>query len=85
MPNLTAECSEYLDEFMALVADVNVYDIYGICYGTDVYPQIAANGKASRGYTAWDYTPWMRPRSPKAAANDLPPCTFGEPLNAWFN
>lgn len=82
MQHVSTECQYYLDEFNSLVADVNIYDIFGICYGTDAYP---ANGKLYRGTSFWDYTPWLKPRSPSSAANELPPCTFGEPIMAYFD
>ena len=34
-----------LDEFDSLVADVNVYDIFGICYGTFPHPQLKNSRK----------------------------------------
>jgi serine carboxypeptidase-like clade 2 len=34
----TDSCMDLLNEFEGLVADVNVYDIFGVCYGTFPYP-----------------------------------------------
>lgn len=49
MPNASLKCKELLGEFDWLTRDVNVYNIYGICYGTEENPQM--NGKR-KGVTA---------------------------------
>jgi len=58
MSNLTARCAAYLIEFSQLVSDVNIYDIYGTCWGLGDSPQLygSENKKAA---TAADYTPWL--------------------------
>jgi serine carboxypeptidase-like clade 2 len=38
--NTTDVCLDLLSQFETLVADVNVYDIFGICYGPDPNPQM---------------------------------------------
>lgn len=38
MPNATALCDAYYAQFLALTSKVNIYNIYGICYGTSIDP-----------------------------------------------
>ena len=38
--NTTDVCLDLLSQFETLGADVNVYDIFGICYGPDPNPQM---------------------------------------------
>ena len=41
-----------------------------------------------RGYTARDYTPWSFRKNPNMTSdslNELPPCTFGQPLIDYLN
>lgn len=40
MANASKECLGWLNRFDSLVADVNVYDIFGICYGPEPHPQM---------------------------------------------
>ena len=54
---------ELMATFDDYVSDVNVYDIFGICYGPEPHPQIYqtnAQGKPTRSYSAQDYTPWAK-------------------------
>lgn len=51
MANMTSECEGYFDTFMTLVSDVNIYDIFGTCWGTDDYPALNTNGKKYKGMT----------------------------------
>ena len=75
-----------LDEFDSLVADVNVYDIFGVCYGTFPYPQLKGSEESHSKmtyYSATDYTPWLkRPlkQGSRKHLKELPPCTWGTPL-----
>ena len=89
-PNMShlrgAECYGYLAQFTALTKDVNIYDLYGICYGNEPYPQIMANNGASRkGFSARDYTPWLETEFYSNSDSSLPPCTFGIPLTDYLN
>ncbi len=36
-------------------------------------------------YTAKDYTPWAFPKLSKKHLQDLPPCTFGDPIIEYLN
>ena len=36
----TDACMDLLNQFEALVAEVNIYDIFGICYGSFPYPSL---------------------------------------------
>ena len=38
LQNATPTCLSLLGQFEDLVSDVNVYDIFGICYGPDPNP-----------------------------------------------
>lgn len=87
----TPECMDLLDEFDSLVTNVNVYDIFGICYGSFPYPQQSQEvetdvlGKKTL-YSAEDYTPWLkRPLKQGHLKSSLPPCTWGTPLQEWMN
>jgi hypothetical protein len=84
------ECFALLDEFDGIVSNVNVYDIFGICYGSFPYPQQSQGSSDVLGkktyYTAQDYTPWLkRPLKQKHLKSSLPPCTWGTPLQEWMN
>jgi hypothetical protein len=80
MPNASLKCKELLAEFHLLTRDVNIYNIYGICYGTEENPQMYGQRK---GVTAQQYTPWIF--DGVEGASTLPPCTFGEPIMAYFD
>jgi cathepsin A (carboxypeptidase C) len=89
--NITDECMGYLDEFNNLTAEVNVYDIFGTCWGVGPYPQMYET-KSHHGYTANDYTPWLKRGQPKFSETtgepilkELPPCTWGSGLLDWMN
>ena len=83
MANASKACLGWLNRFDALVADVNVYDIFGICYGPDPNPQMYQNSTAKH-FSSRDYTPWLYPKS-RESANELPPCTFGYPIMDYLN
>ena len=74
MIGVSDECNDLYSEFNTLVAEVNVYDIFGTCWGAGPYPQFATeegtgfphlynggeNKKHHQQYvTAADYTPWV--------------------------
>ena len=82
MPNASLKCKELLGEFDWLTRDVNVYNIYGICYGTEENPQM--NGKR-KGVTAQQYTPWIYKGREELNDSSLPPCTFGVPIMEYFD
>jgi len=83
---------DLLDKVDDTIAYINIYNIYGTCYGGDPSSE-------KKGFTAKDYTPWLfrsnkhsttdeliRSSSKKVeSANDLPPCTFGVPLIDFMN
>lgn len=85
MRKATDECIGYLNEFDSLVSDVNVYDIFGTCWGSGPYPQMYESKK--RGFTQNDYTPWLkRPvRENDDMLRELPPCTYGSGLLDYLN
>ena len=98
MIGVSDECMNLYMEFNALVENVNVYDIFGTCWGLGPYPQATKDephyphlyegGKRSREHqryvTAADYTPWLF-QGKKMSSNDLPPCTFGSQLLDYMN
>jgi carboxypeptidase C (cathepsin A) len=78
----SAECRKLQAEFNQLTASVNVYDIFGICYGPEPHPQMyQTNGEHEKFYTAADYTPFLETAE---GANGLPPCTFGNPIIDYY-
>jgi len=79
----SAECMNLYREFSSLVSDVNVYDIFGICYGPEPHPQMyATNAVAEEGITAAHYTPFLYENLGDGAG--LPPCTFGTPIISYY-
>ena len=42
MIGVSDECMSLFEEFSGLTADVNVYDIFGTCWGLGPYPQAEA-------------------------------------------
>jgi len=91
MQNATDDCKALYGEFDVLTKDVNIYNIFGICYGTSINPALYSSEK--KGMTAADYTPWLYPKSRRDAGaaadplgdDTLPPCTFGTPLMTYFD
>jgi carboxypeptidase C (cathepsin A) len=82
----SAECKEYYMEFNSLVSDVNVYDIFGICYGPEPHPQMYATNEASEGYSAAEYTPFLYEGLESGMyGSSLPPCTFGTPIMSYYS
>lgn len=79
-----ATCNNLLQQFNALVADVNVYDIFGVCWGLGPYPQMYESN-VTRGYTSADYTPFLYENNGAPVNSSLPPCTFGTPIESYFN
>ena len=100
MIGVSDECMEVFNEFSTLTAQVNVYDIFGTCWGSGPYPQFDAeeDGKPhmytkddeaihQQYVTAADYTPWThmgKKKNPKQLS-ELPPCTFGSSLLTYMN
>ena len=89
MAKATDECIGYLNEFDATVADVNIYDIFGTCWGSGPYPQLyeTDSQKKRGGFTQNDYTPWLRRpvRENEEILRELPPCTYGSGLLDYLN
>jgi carboxypeptidase C (cathepsin A) len=81
LQNATPTCLNLLGQFEDLVSEVNVYDIFGICYGPEPNPQMY-NAKKENVYTAADYTPFLQKSN---RANMLPACTFGNPILDYLN
>lgn len=96
MPNMTPLCEAYFAQFFALTSKVNIYNIYGICWGTSINP---AEGKISEQtgqmiepQSIRDYVRWAGPSKEvrdkydlDTDGGDLPPCTFGTPLMSYFD
>lgn len=77
------ECLGYFQEFRNLTSDVNVYDIFGICYGPEPHPQLyGTNASKFEGFTAAEYTPFLFEGLEGGAG--LPPCTFGTPIISYY-
>lgn len=64
---MTTECEVLLDEFSTYTEFVNVYDIFGTCWGRGSAPQhqkiegINADFKPKKDFvTSADYTPWLK-------------------------
>lgn len=74
-----------MDEFNSFVSKVNIYDIFGTCYGLGPYPQLYGAQKKLDKTNSWssaDYTPWLKRGT---GINALPPCTWGTPLISYLN
>jgi len=85
MQKTSDKCMDLFMDFENLVADVNIYDIFGICYGPYPHPQMYGT-TAPKTYTARDYTPFLsRPPKKEHHLAMLPPCTFGNPITDYFN
>ena len=100
MTDVSDECTSLYMGFNDNVSSINVYDIFGTCWGAGPYPQSEAPKgfphlyskdtprKHRQWVTAEDYTPWLKnlpkTRNPKQL-NDLPPCTWGTGLLDWMN
>jgi carboxypeptidase C (cathepsin A) len=90
--NPTPDCEKIFDKFNTLVQDVNIYNIFGFCYGLDpsssnvfksneigitsVGGQIKTYKKS---FTADDYTPWATHKAykQKKGLKETPPCVNG--------
>lgn len=72
------ECTEMFNKFDNYVSKVNIYNIFGYCYGLKAdHPDAVApnemgfavvNGQIKtfkKGFTAYDYTPWAMHREYK--------------------
>ena len=52
---------DLLNEFENLVSDVNVYNIFGTCYGPYPNPQMyESHSQSKKVFTAKDYTPFLQ-------------------------
>ncbi len=38
MQAASTECMGYFSEFSGYTSNINIYDLYGICFGNDPYP-----------------------------------------------
>ena len=101
MLGVSDECMSLADEFGTLTETVNVYDIYGTCWGAGPYPQAEKQEKGfphlyhaeskrrphQQYVSAADYTPWLAMNRKKSGTqlNELPPCTFGSALLDFMN
>ena len=98
MLGVSDECMSLNDEFATLTNSLNVYDIYGVCWGLGPYPQAEKPAGFPHLYksdkkrthrqfvTAADYTPWIpQVRKKGTQLNELPPCTWGEGLLDYMN
>jgi carboxypeptidase C (cathepsin A) len=92
MPNATTACEALYAQFYALTRNVDIYNIYGICWGTSLDPALEGQeNRPRKGWTARDYTPWAFPKQSIMdqvegdSSSSLPPCTFGTPLMDYFD
>ena len=95
MLGVSDACMDLFNRFNELVAVVNVYDIFGVCWGAGPYPQSpayphlyeAGSKRVHQKYvTETDYTPWVKGgRKGGSSLNELPPCTFGSSLLDYMN
>jgi len=86
MQKTSNQCMNLLNEFDGFVQYVNVYDIFGTCWGRGDAPQEESNSQwkpRKTSVTAQDYTPWVRRGNNES--NELPPCTWGSPLIEYLN
>jgi len=103
---MTAACTAAFIRFSELTSDINVYDVYGICYSSGSTNSSASKNDKfklydskvgltklgneiktyKKSWTAKEYTPWAFPKiDAKHNLKELPPCTFGDPIIAYFN
>ena len=97
MLGVSDECMDLFNEFSTLTTTINVYDIFGTCWGAGPYPQAEEKGfphlytsdkrrHHQKYITAADYTPWLKQgRKAGTSLNELPPCTFGSSLLSYMN
>jgi len=99
MIGVSDECMALQNEFEGLTQTVNIYDIFGTCWGAGPYPQVeepktdhfphlytSEHRRPHQKYiTAADYTPWLFQNKGTSLSNDLPPCTFGSALLEYMN
>lgn len=99
MIGVSDACMDLYMDFNTLVATVNVYDIFGTCWGAGPYPQSeqpkhfphlynSGETKSHKKFaTAADYTPWTQwgKKSNPHGLTELPPCTFGSALLDYMN
>jgi serine carboxypeptidase-like clade 2 len=95
----TGECGTILEKFSEAVADVNIYDIFGTCYGLSQEEEatrgrglMEVENKSKGSFTAADYTPWAFPKfknksgfGPETVVKETPPCVYGGPLTDYLN
>lgn len=92
-PDLSTQCIEYYVEFARLTEDINVYNIFGTCWGLGNAPMLYASNEETtpkKAYSHKDYTPWMdrvshKLKSEHPMLQELPPCTWGSGLLDYFN
>mmetsp|Transcript_4889 Transcript_4889/g.5965 ORF Transcript_4889/g.5965 Transcript_4889/m.5965 type:complete len:471 (-) Transcript_4889:188-1600(-) len=95
MLHVSDECMDLFSEFNTLTETVNVYDIFGTCWGSGPYPQskgpafphlYKSEKRHHQPYVSQaDYTPWIRQGRKGTDLNELPPCTFGSALLDYMN
>jgi hypothetical protein len=99
--NITDTCNALMDRFNDLTSQINIYDIYGICYATgsksDQFTLYSSSDMGlskvgneikpyKKSYSAADYTPFLyKGKHAKKMLRDLPPCTFGNPIIEYLN
>jgi carboxypeptidase C (cathepsin A) len=85
MSKASKKCLAHLVEFDRSVSDINIYDIFGTCWGSGPFPQMYQSKKG--GFTQNDYTPWLKRPIPESDGmlRELPPCTYGSGLLDYLN
>ena len=83
-----------MDTFEDLLANVNVYDVFGKCYSTPSAFQMYGSSSLSQNddttyknyFTAADYTPFNYiKRRMERRLKETPPCVYGGPLVSYLN
>jgi cathepsin A (carboxypeptidase C) len=99
-------CEELFLQFQINIQGINIYNIFGKCFGVDpeskptLYDTESDIGYSKVGNdiltykktaTQRDYTPWAFPKLANSKSErtkklqDLPPCTFGQPIIDYLN
>lgn len=98
---LSKECDNLIDRFSELTQNVNIYDIFGKCYGAKdefgnlhMKPEetfkkvmVTDGGLKSykKGFTAKEYTPWIFNKYTEKKLGETPPCIYAQPVIDYFN
>jgi hypothetical protein len=97
---LSDTCNDYLNRIGDLTVQVNIYDVFGICYSETqetFQPELNAQTKrflnedalqltTKKSFTSKDYTPFLYQNSnQQKLLKEIPPCTYATPMINYFN